>query len=290
MFKIFLLFVLFFELVIFECSSNDTRPSYPYLSGNTFRAHCDFIYDDTQRNLDPAMVLPGNIVYVKGRFIKSFFQEVHPHIQHPYILLTHNSNYPIPGNFAHYLEDKKIIAWFAVHVKDYIHPKLHPIPVGLPNLSIAPESTRIWDLIRAETGTFQKSIDLYLNFDIKTCPRERQYVYNHFIDKPWCTYSPKKGYELYALDLANSKFVLSPKGIGLDCYRIWESLLAGSIPVIKTSYLDPMYKDLPVLIVDDWDIITPEYLNQKYAEMLLKSYNTDKLFADYWFALIDSYK
>jgi hypothetical protein len=30
-------------------------------------------------------------------------------------------------------------------------------------------------------------------------------------------------------------------------------LLLGSIPIVKTSPLDPLYKDLPVVIVKDWN-------------------------------------
>ena len=44
------------------------------------------------------------------------------------------------------------------------------------------------------------------------------------------------------------KFILSPPGAGFDCHRTWEALYLGAIPIVKTSSLDPLYKDLPVVI------------------------------------------
>eukprot|EP00581_Thalassiosira_minuscula_P011257 CAMPEP_0183725922 /NCGR_PEP_ID=MMETSP0737-20130205/21903_1 /TAXON_ID=385413 /ORGANISM="Thalassiosira miniscula, Strain CCMP1093" /LENGTH=356 /DNA_ID=CAMNT_0025957093 /DNA_START=32 /DNA_END=1099 /DNA_ORIENTATION=- len=66
--------------------------------------------------------------------------------------------------------------------------------------------------------------------------------------------------EVYDLSL-QYKFMLSPRGVGLDCYRTWEALYLGMIPVVKTSTLDSMYQGLPVLIVDEWSDLTPELLH-----------------------------
>jgi hypothetical protein len=55
-------------------------------------------------------------------------------------------------------------------------------------------------------------------------------------------------------------FVLSPHGRGLDCYRTWEALLMGAIPIVKRSPLDPLFDGLPVVIVDDWSEITESAL------------------------------
>ena len=43
-----------------------------------------------------------------------------------------------------------------------------------------------------------------------------------------------------------------------DCFRIWESLLAGSMPVIERSTgLDRTLYKLPALQVDDFADLTP---------------------------------
>ena len=56
-------------------------------------------------------------------------------------------------------------------------------------------------------------------------------------------------------------FVICPHGGGLDCHRNWEALCLGCIPIVKTSPIDKLYSDLPVLIIKDWHIITQELLN-----------------------------
>lgn len=41
----------------------------------------------------------------------------------------------------------------------------------------------------------------------------------------------------YASLLRSSPFVLSPRGRGVDCYRHWEALLVGSVPVVQPSHM-----------------------------------------------------
>jgi len=44
----------------------------------------------------------------------------------------------------------------------------------------------------------------------------------------------------------------------MDCHRTWEAMALGCIPIVNTSPLDPFYKQLPVMIVDDWSTLTME--------------------------------
>ena len=90
--------------------------------------------------------------------------------------------------------------------------------------------------------------------------------------------------------MAQSKFVLSPAGYGPDCYRTWEALLVGSIPIVKKSQLDPLFEGLPVLIVDSWSDITEEFLHKKYEEITARQYDIKRLYTEYWFAKIKAVK
>ena len=88
----------------------------------------------------------------------------------------------------------------------------------------------------------------------------------------------------FLMRLGRHRFVLSPRGNGLDAHRTWESLLVGSIPVVRSSALNPLYEGLPVLIVRDWADVTPSLLRSFYANYTLRRplYRYEKLFADYW--------
>ena len=68
----------------------------------------------------------------------------------------------------------------------------------------------------------------------------------------------------------------------MDCHRTWEALLLGSIPIVKTSTLDPLFEDLPVLIVNDWSELMQDFLTTQYEQMSKKLYNTEKIYAQYW--------
>lgn len=83
--------------------------------------------------------------------------------------------------------------------------------------------------------------------------------------------------------LQSFKFVLSPHGAGLDCFRTWEGLYLGVYPIVKTSTLDPLYVDLPVLIVKDWTDITPELLDSTYAHFQNSKFDFEKLWNGYWY-------
>ena len=96
--------------------------------------------------------------------------------------------------------------------------------------------------------------------------------------------------ESYLEDLASSYFVLSPRGHGLDCHRTWEALYMGAIPIVKSSGMDALFSDLPVLIVKDWSEITESFLLKKWAEMKNTHYNFEKLYLSYWLSWIEQSK
>ena len=55
------------------------------------------------------------------------------------------------------------------------------------------------------------------------------------------------------------RFIISPHGNGLDCHRTWEALALGCYPIIKSSPLDCMFEGLPVIIVNNWNEVTPDF-------------------------------
>jgi len=84
----------------------------------------------------------------------------------------------------------------------------------------------------------------------------------------------------------NYKFILSPPGAGIDCHRTYEAVICGIIPIVKSSILDPMYEDLPILIVKEWNNINPLFLEEKFEQITnnkkLNKYNMEKINLKYW--------
>lgn len=270
--------------------------SAPYLSGDTFRAYADFVIDETNIPFSPNDVTPCSTIFLKSDYMSRFFSDIHPLISHPYILITHNSDDPAPGAYADVLEDDKLIAWFAQNVEGCVHPKLHPIPIGIANKYWAHGDTELLDQMRAHLEDYTKNVLLYMNFSVnpayahKGAVAERSMIYHQFLKADYCMTAYPKDFQSYLTDLARSKFVLSPRGNGVDCHRTWEALYMGAIPIVRTSELDVLYEGLPVIIINDWNEVTQSFLEEKFESMCNQPYQWEKLTAEYWYKLIDKYK
>lgn len=117
-----------------------------------------------------------------------------------------------------------------------------------------------------------------VNFLISTNPQVRQHVYDLFKDKPWCKAQDYVTYDFvkslmhhdsetmtkradFYTTLKSTRFALCPQGTGIDTHRVYECILFGVIPIVMTSPLDVVYKQLPVLIVSSWNDVTEDLLD-----------------------------
>jgi hypothetical protein len=85
-------------------------------------------------------------------------------------------------------------------------------------------------------------------------------------------------------------FVVSPWGGGIDCHRTWEALALGCVPILRSSELDPMFKDLPVLIVNSWSEVTRERLDAFLKDYVPQEKIPEKLTLKYWVDKINLYR
>ncbi len=276
----------------------------PFISGDNFRALCNHIFDETQRSFDPQAVQRGDTVFVSGVYLDAFFDTVHPRIQHPYILVTHNCDRSVPHShtamgeyprrdFSLFLDDPKIVAWFGQNV-DCRHPKLIPLPIGLQNEHWGSKYPEKISKVTQSNRGFEKKHLLYGNFRVGTSnPQERQPIYDYFKKQPYCYFATeRKDLDEYLVDVAESKFVLSPPGNGEDCHRTWEALYVGSYPIVRHSALDQLFADLPVVLINDWHEITEPFLAEKYEELECNRsrgvYAMEKITFAYWADLINA--
>lgn len=278
---------IFFCLIcLYLHSGGDRRiSSAPYISGDSFRAMADHIFDETNDQFFPENVKKAQVVFVKTDFLGYFLEKHFPKISQPFILITHNSDAAAPGPYVGVLGDKKIIAWFAQNAEGTEHEKLYPIPIGIANARWPHGATRTFEKVKSHQLFSQKNSLLYMNFELGT-HLERPLAHRFFSQKEFCKTASKRAFPDYLLDMSQAKFVVSPRGNGLDCHRTWEALLMGAYPIVKSSSLNPLYQDLPVLIVDDWDQISEEWLDKQYKEIQKKNYKIDKIYMEYWSELI----
>lgn len=99
-------------------------------------------------------------------------------------------------------------------------------------------------------------------------------------------WTESQNFENYIANMHKYYFCVCCNGRGIDTHRVYEAMNCGAIPIVITSHIDYLYRDLPVLIIRDWEEITPTFLKEKYREMKHKKYNFKMLFPSYWVELI----
>jgi len=91
---------------------------------------------------------------------------------------------------------------------------------------------------------------------------ERAGIKSLFYDKDWAEVNEQRvPYNVFLYNLSGSKFMICPVGNAIDCHRNWEVIYMRRVPVMtRDPYLEELYKDYPVLFVDDYGQVTKELL------------------------------
>eukprot|EP00529_Nitzschia_sp_RCC80_P021314 CAMPEP_0113452670 /NCGR_PEP_ID=MMETSP0014_2-20120614/6965_1 /TAXON_ID=2857 /ORGANISM="Nitzschia sp." /LENGTH=395 /DNA_ID=CAMNT_0000344047 /DNA_START=212 /DNA_END=1399 /DNA_ORIENTATION=+ /assembly_acc=CAM_ASM_000159 len=189
-------------------------------------------------------------------------------------------------NLLEYLENDNLLAAITSQHHGIDHPKLHSIPIGMfsmantkripmddpvPKTQLAMLSVTSTDNREAQIEEIQKNFNGLRN------------TYN------------RSAFDGYWNELARSKFVFSPAGLGWDCYRHWESIAFGSIPIIEHYDRNDgwfrVFDSLPVLWVQSFDVVTPEMLEAEYKRITsLRNYTFEKLTVEYWVQVVNSFR
>jgi hypothetical protein len=117
----------------------------------------------------------------------------------------------------------------------------------------------------------------------------------NFIDIEYCNMHPRIYNDTITLNyykkILASKFMICPRGCGIDTYRMWDCIYLGCIPIVEKYEGYKEYHDLPILFINHWSEIgnmTSNFLEYKWQEMLNIDYNYDKLSLTYWENIIRS--
>lgn len=265
-----------------------------YLQYYNLRSVCDFSYAEPYDRINPADVFPGATIFMTGHTINRFFKEINPHIKNPYIIVDMFGGLALhDGTTNMHPDDPKVLAAFgndAGLIEQ--HPKFTMMPIGIFRDSAIAHNQGTWNAFFKEMRNKPKQDKVYMNFTLHNWSDWRKELYNLHKDKPWVAVSMgRKDFRSYMQEMAEYKFAFSPVGDMHDCYRHWEAIMVGVIPImIAGAPIAPLFDDLPVLLVNSWDEITPELLEQKYKEIMAKSYNLEKLYLKYWVDQINAVK
>jgi hypothetical protein len=249
----------------------------PLISGFEFRNLCKF-------NLDNRYPLvPYDSTMVEGDRVFSKISDIPTFLQNPpskkVTLVIHNSDETFNDTLMESLRPY-VNNVYATNcsAKDAVQ-----IPLGFRDDKSTPHKV-LSDIRNDRSKTGNKSILCLVNFLIGTNGDERTKARDAFKGKEWATLSEtymnhnvKKSLDFsntetqrlraeYYAQLKQTKFVICPPGTGVDTHRVYESLYFGAIPIIKTSFLDPLYAKLGnCWIVNDWSEVTEEKCKRRWA-------------------------
>lgn len=232
----------------------------------------------------------NNICYIKTDFfyIGTFMwrNELHPKKIDSNVVIGH-SDYEITDYIS-----QSFTKVFCIN-KNTKNPNTFSLPLGITNDCNDSDMHKIYGnkeiMVKISKESISKDNLLYLNFNVNTY-KDRQMLYNKFKEfnniKIGNIENTIQGREKFLREIKASKFVLCPRGNGIDTHRLWETLYMGSIPIVKYEITHDNILDLPILFINDWNEITEEFLNKKYEEFVNKFWCLDKLKINYWYNYI----
>ena len=260
------------------------------LRSTTSKATNEQIIDLIKKNKD--IIWLRNVTKKKSYRDLDLFADNLDLLKNEIILVTGDGDDPIPSSYSlkttnKILNNKFIKKWYTQNYdKSIIHEKLHHYPIGLDL------HTGRWlmDFNKNDKIEFYKNIreknnnkiihKIFCDSHLSKTHSDRTHMFQTLKKNKHIDFlNEKLDFKEIINKYGDYKFVLSPRGNGLDCHRTWECLLLGCIVITTSSSLDNMWieNNLPVIIIKDWKSLNVDNLPKRLLSWLRK-YNkyTDK--------------
>lgn len=237
-----------------------------------------------------------NIIYVKVDYLNDFKIP-----DHKFILVTGASDYTLPDDyrekFNQIINHPNLIHWFSQNLTEQ-NDKLTIFPIGIDyhtkaDLSPLKQEEELLEIVKKNLPFYKRINKIYCNFSHAIRGRygetdrkaSLEQIPSNLLVKEESYIDRKQSWN----NMIKYAFVASPHGNGLDCHRTWEALALGCIPIVKSSPIDPLYDELPVLIVKEWNNINEELLINTINSFKSKKFNMVKMTLEYWINKIKEY-
>ena len=230
------------------------------------------LYINTQFKLNE-----NDLIFCNSNFIESLFKELNKIDNLQNLKLITNQTDRIIDKKIFNTKPKCISEWYSINV-NYDHKDLIPIPLGLAN--DYSKKNLLYDDYKNLSVNKDKQNFIYSNFQVNTNYFHRTKVINKLKGNPLVVFdNPNLEHNKYIENLMLYKFVVAPLGNGPDSHRIWETLYAGSIPIIFDSPTFTTLRELPHLLIHDISQLKNLSINEKTND---ERFNYDKLNIDWW--------
>lgn len=264
-----------------------------FLSGSYFKHQCRYQIGDysDERNFHPTHKVDtsndNDLIFVKTELLNHFLELLRQNrSDYPksFSLVLHNSDINFDMNSI-----KSVFSAFPDVLKVYTqnllvkYPRAFPIPIGLANPKWSHGNIDRFQKVIHQA--IPKSNMVYINFNVTTNPKERNYCLQHVgsNQRSYPNYMNINDHnsfvestqEQYLKDIKSSYFVVSPDGNGKDCHKTWESLYMGAIPIVTDSVFARRFVQygIPIEIIDDWASFDKSKYTRDYYNNLWRNFN-----------------
>tara|TARA_Y100000310_G_C20577202_1_gene761035 strand:- start:108 stop:1331 length:1224 start_codon:yes stop_codon:yes gene_type:complete len=252
-------------------------------------------------NIDLSKLFDGCWIMMNNHFLNFFIKQIMPHINNKINLLIQSNDDNTGTNIMELLNNDNVLK-IGSYNWDIRHPKIIHMPIGLADWRLRPTKVFVphadqlllskyaHKILPLEQRKHFKRICVNFHFNVDKYGGRKKCI--HAINtntelKDLCIFSKtRQTFEDYVKNVSEFGFCLSPRGNGIDCHRTWECLVLGVIPIVKTSTIDDVFKDLPVIIVNNWNEITPNLLDNFIKTGIHNTNYKYRLTQDYWSKLI----
>ena len=260
---------------------NIINPFTPYYISNFYFGHelikfkmptTESIDISSKKNIEK--IKDNDIIFVQINEFDKFCSNILPLIKCKFILITGQTHLPKlkkSKNTDLIINDNRIIKWFSQN-PIYKNEKYFSFPYGINNgvsLNNAPQKKLIINYVKILLEKNNKNLNI-INLNLRVTHPCRK------IFKP----EPRLNLYDFYKKMSEARFILSPIGDRDDCYRHWESIGFGTIPI---SNVNELYKDLfqdNMIYVNNTQEMLKLYNEQQNLDY--KCPNRDLICVDYW--------
>ncbi|MFZ4116159.1 MAG: exostosin domain-containing protein [Chthoniobacterales bacterium] len=261
--------------------------------GDLFQEFCDHTFWNNAHPVPNPHFKAGSIVFCKIDAVLSLFEQLRL-TRKQIVLVTGEGDFPCDA-FRQKFLPKNVLHWFSTNVT-HPHPRVSAIPLGLGSPD-DPVTLKSSEFLAAQQKATSKDHWLLVAFRPETNRRVRQKIYDYFKQRSehesWITFQPPSvstSHDFFLTQLTRHHFILCPPGNGVDTHRLWETLTAGSYPIVLRSQAMMPFEELPILFVNHIEEITLDFLQQNLQQLEEKKKNLSMLTMPFWEQKIQSAK
>ncbi len=169
------------------------------------------------------------------------------------------------------MQHPRLGTWWTqnLHAHHHDQKNIRAVPIGFDLHSRGPPRELVWAQMNQvmPLPPSDRTLNVFCDAHLSITHNDRCRMYDAWKDQPWLhALSTRCSYQtLWNTYYARYRFVVSPRGNGIDCHRTWEALWLGAIVITRSSSIDSLFEGLPVICLDDWSPVPSRFDLQTWA-------------------------